>query len=237
MLRPIRPFSASANLRAFLLCPLFFRFAPLLIVSVSRFILCRPAFFSAFPLFFPRVPFPAAHFPFASALAPPLCGLPFACRSQCLAVPLCDSLRRNFAPALSLGGFSFALSQRFPLAVSYALRPSAFPRRFLSRSAPALPLGGFSRASTQRFSSRERLHAHAPAWKFFSKIPLGIFELRRFFPRLRRFVLCCQRQPASPKRSAATADRRFCGMKGVHTYDPYRSDDRLCIPGRCRAFC
>ena len=199
MLRPIRPFSASANLRAFPLCPLFFRFAPLLIVSVSRFILCRPAFFSAFPLFFPRVPFPAAHFPFASALAPPLCGLPFACRSQCLAVPLCDSLHRN--------------------------------------SAPALPLGGFSRASTQRFSSRERLHAHAPAWKFFSKIPLGIFELRRFFPRLRRFVLCCQRQPASPKRSAATADRRFCGMKGVHTYDPYRSDDRLCIPGHCRAFC
>ena len=127
--------------------------------------------------------------------------------------------------------------QRFPLAVSPALRPSAFPRRFLSRSAPALPLGGFSRASTQRFSSRERLHAHAPAWKFFSKIPLGIFELRRFFPRLRRFVLCCQRQPASPKRSAATADRRFCGMKGVHTYDPYRSDDRLCIPGHCRAFC
>ena len=179
MLRPIRPFSASANLRVFPLCPLFFYFAPLLIVSVSRFILCRPAFFSAFPLFFPRVPFPAAHFPFASALAPPLCGLPFAFRSRRLAVPLCDSLRRNFAPAL--------------------------------------PSGGFSRAPSQRFPSREPLHAHAPAWKFFSKIPLGIFELWRFSPRHRRFVLCCQRQPASPKRSAATADRRLCGMKGVHT--------------------
>ena len=151
MLRPIRPFSASANLRAFLLCPLFFRFAPLLIVSVSRFILCRPAFFSAFPLFFPRVPFPAAHFPFASALAPPLCGLPFACRSQCLAVPLCDSLHRNSAPALSLGGFSCAPSQCFPLAVSLALRPSAFPWRFLLRFVSVLFLGGFSRAPPQCF--------------------------------------------------------------------------------------
>ena len=92
---------------------------------------------------------------------------------------------------------------------------------------PSASLWRFLSHSVQRSSSREPLHAHAPAWKFFSKIPLGIFELRRFFPRLRRFVLCCQRQPASPKRSAATADRRFCGMKGVHTYDPYRSDDRL----------
>lgn len=146
MLRPIRPFSASANLRAFPLCPLFFRFAPLLIVSVSRFILCRPAFFSAFPLFFPRVPFPAAHFPFASALAPPLCGLPFACRSQCLAVPLCDSLHRNSAPALPPGGFLRASSQRFSSAVYLALRPSASPWRFLSRLDPAL---FFSRTSSR----------------------------------------------------------------------------------------
>ena len=217
MLRPIRPFSTSANLRAFPLCTLFFRFAPLLIVSVSRFILCRPAFFSAFPLFFPRVPFPAAHFPFASALAPPLCGLPFAFRSRRLAV---RALR--FAP-------SQLRPSAFPLAVSYVLRPSAslwrflslrpnaFPWRFLTRFVPVLPSGGFSRAPSQRFPSREPLYAHTPAWKFFSKIPLGIFELWRFSPRLRRFVLCCQRQPASPKRSAATADRRLCGMKGVHT--------------------
>ena len=109
-------------------------------------------FFSAFPLFFPRVPFPAAHFPFASALAPPLCGLPFACRSQCLAVPLCDSLHRNSAPALSLGGFSCAPSQRFPLAVSLALRPSASFWRFLSRFAPAL---FFSRTSSRTYACVE----------------------------------------------------------------------------------
>ena len=333
MLRPIRPFSASANLRGFPLCPLFFALRPCLssqslgsssavllfsqpsrcsflashfpqrISLLLRLLLLRSAVClslsdrgacrsqrsairsaatspqrfpsavslallpRAFPLAVSLALLPRA-FPLAVSLSlrPSASPWRFLFRSV-PALPLWRFLPR-FAPALPLGGFR-ASSQRFslavslalrpiafPLAVSLSLRPSACPWRFLSRSVPALFLGGFSLASPhrfplavslslrpsashwrflshsdQRFSSREPLRAHAPAWKFFSKIPLGIFELRRFFPRLRRFVLCSCRRRGSPTIKPGGDERMCDGLpNAVETIERLaRESERLSI--------
>lgn len=59
------------------------------------------------------------------------------------------------------------------------------------------------------FSCANILAPGAPAWKKFSKSPIGLFEDRRFFPRLRRFVLCSCRRQGRPTIKPG-GDERMC---------------------------
>ncbi len=209
MLRPIRPFSASANLRGFPLCPLFFALRPCLssqsLGSSSAVLLfSQPS----------RCSFLASHFPQRISLL---------LRLLLLRSAVCLSLSGRGAWRFRSAIRSAATSpQRFPLAVSYALRPSAslwrflsrfVPAlslwRFLSRFVPALSLGGFSLASPQRFPLpvSYALRPSASLWRFLSLRP-SAFPWR-FFPRLRRFVLCSCRRRGSPTIKPG-GDERMC---------------------------
>ena len=196
MLRPIRPFSASANLRGFPLCPLFFALRPCLssqsLGSSSAVLLfSQPS----------RCSFLASHFPQRISLL---------LRLLLLRSAVCLSLSGRGAWRFRSAIRSAATSpQRFPLAVSYALRPSASLWRFLSRFVPALSLGGFSLASPQRFPLpvSYALRPSASLWRFLSLRP-SAFPWR-FFPRLRRFVLCSCRRRGSPTIKPG-GDERMC---------------------------